>query len=150
MNIRNNSRINRIPAVEPRQLSVWTAELLSEGRLSFTIDEAMQSLGVSRGAFLDAAERLQKQTRLVRPKIGFYLIVPPRYVNIGGPPPIWYIDDLMRFLDRPYYVALRTAADYQGATHHGVMHFQVMTNKMMPRIMVGRSIFVLLCNFSGL
>ncbi len=137
MNISNIRGIKRIPTTEYQQLSDWTIGLLSEGRLTFTIDEAMQSLGLDRGAFLDAAKQLQGQTCLVTPKTGFYVIVPPYYFNFGAPMPYMYIDELMNYENRRYYVALRKAAEYQGATHHGVMEFQVMTDKVMPMRNVG-------------
>ena len=41
-------------------LSGYVSGLLSEGRTVFTAEEAEQSLGVGPGAFLDAAERLQR------------------------------------------------------------------------------------------
>ena len=39
-------------------LSSYASRLLSEGRIVFSANEAEQALGVKRGAFLDAAERL--------------------------------------------------------------------------------------------
>ena len=123
-------------------LSDWTVKLQSEGRFTFTIDEAIQSLGVSRSSFLTTAERLQRESRLVKPRCGFYVIIPPIYMGFGAPPLVWYIDDLMRYVNRPYYIALRKAAEYQGATHHGIMQFQVMTDKTMPMMVVGGTVIV--------
>ena len=37
-------------------LSSYMAQLLSEGRLVFSRDEAQEALGTAKGAFLDAAE----------------------------------------------------------------------------------------------
>ena len=125
-------------AVEKISLSDWIKKLLSEDQLTFTIEEAMRTLGVDRSAILGSAQRLQTQRRLIRLRVGFYLIVPPRYFNMGAPPPTWYIDDLMQYGNRPYYIALRKAAEYHGATHHGVMEFQVMTDKIIPSIGAGR------------
>ncbi|CAM6000172.1 unnamed protein product [Sphagnum balticum] len=51
----------------------------------------------------------------------------------------WYIDDLMRYEGRPYYVGLLKAAELHGATHQAVMEFQVITDKRLPRIAAGRS-----------
>ena len=42
--------------------------LLSAGRTVFTAEEAEQALGVGRGAFLDAAERLQRRNVLLNPR----------------------------------------------------------------------------------
>ena len=58
---------------------------------------------------------------------------------MGAPPPSWYIDDLMRNEGRPYYVGLLSAAELHGASHQAVMEFQVVTDKQMPELHVGRS-----------
>src|ERR1019366_2078653 len=119
--------------------SSYMTRLLSTGRVVFSREEARQALGVSDGALLDAAERQQRKHHLVSPRRGFYVIVPPQHLAWGAPPPSWYIDDLMRHESRPYYVGLLKAAELHGATHQAVMEFQVITDKRMPRIMVGKS-----------
>jgi predicted transcriptional regulator of viral defense system len=113
--------------------------LLSAGRTVFLREEAQNALGVSPGAFLDAAERQQRKQHLISPRRGFYVIVPPQYLAWGAPPPSWYIDELMRHEGRPYYVGLLKAAEMHGATHQAVMEFQVVTDKRLPEIRAGRS-----------
>jgi predicted transcriptional regulator of viral defense system len=113
--------------------------LLSTGRVVFSAEDARKALGVSHGALLDAAERQQRKKHLVSPRRGFYVIVPPQYLSWGAPPPPWYIDDLMRHEGRPYYVGLLKAAELHGATHQAVMEFQIVTDKRLPKIHVGRS-----------
>ena len=54
-------------------LSSYASRLLSEGRIVFSANEAAQALGVNRGAFLDAAERLQRRQSLIKPRRGFYV-----------------------------------------------------------------------------
>nr|WP_244608749.1 type IV toxin-antitoxin system AbiEi family antitoxin [Bradyrhizobium algeriense] len=39
----------------------------------------------------------------------------------------------MRHENRPYYVGPLKAAELQGASHHAVMEFQIITNKQIPR-----------------
>lgn len=119
--------------------SSYLTGLLSAGRVVFTRDEAQNALGVSPGAFLDAAERQQRKHHLISPRRGFYVIVPPQYLAWGAPPPQWYIDDLMRHERRPYYVGLLKAAELHGAAHQAVMEFQVITNKRLPQIRIGRT-----------
>ncbi len=120
-------------------LSSYLTELLSSGKAVFSRDEAVRDLGSSRGAFLDAAERLQRRGQLVNPKQGFYVVVPPQFLSWGAPPPSWYVDDLMRREEHPYYVGLLAAATLHGATHHAVMEFQVVTDKKLAELLVGRS-----------
>ena len=120
-------------------LSGYVSRLLAAGRTVFTTEEAEQALGVERGAFLDAAERLQRREALLRPRQGFYVIVPPQYASWGAPPPAWYIDALMRQERQTYYVGLLKAAEFHGATHQAVMEFQVISAKRLPTIRAGRS-----------
>lgn len=120
----------------------YTTEMQSRGRLTFIREEAMQSLQMNGEAFRKAAKRLEERKLLVSPRPGFYVAVPPQYLSWGAPPPSWYIDDMMRHEARPYYVGLLKAAELEGATHHAVMEFQVMTDKQLPRIKVGRSLIV--------
>jgi predicted transcriptional regulator of viral defense system len=96
-------------------------------------------LGRSHGAFLDAAERLQRQKKIVRLRRGFYVIVPPQFSSWGAPPPSWYIDALMRHESCPYYVGLLKASELHGATHQAVMEFQVVAAKRLSKMQVGRS-----------
>jgi predicted transcriptional regulator of viral defense system len=123
-------------------LSTYIAGLLSVGRVVFTSDEAEQTLGVGRGAFLDAAERLQRRNALLSPRQGFYVAVPPQFASWGAPPPPWYIDTMMRHEAQPYYVGLLKAAELHGATHQAVMEFQVVASKRLPKIRAGRNLIV--------
>ena len=121
-------------------LSTHLAGLLSAGRVVFTSTEAEQALGIGRGAFLDAAERLQRRKHLLNPRQGFYVIVPPQHASWGAPPPSWYIDAMMRHENQAYYVGLLKAAELHGATHQAVMEFQVITAKRLPKIRAGRNL----------
>ena len=123
-------------------LSSYVSGLLSAGRTVFTAEEAEQALGVGRGAFLDAAERLQRREALLNPRRGFYVVVPPQYASWGGPPPAWYIDPLMRHEGQAYYVGLLKAAELHGAMHQAVMEFQVISAKRLPKIRAGRNVIV--------
>ena len=120
-------------------LSSYVSGLLSTGRTVFTAEEAERALGVGRGAFLDAAERLQRRKALLNPRRGFYVVVPPQHASWGAPPPAWYIDALMRHEGQSYYVGLLKAAELHGATHQAVMEFQVISAKRLPQIRAGRN-----------
>ena len=123
-------------------LSSYVGSLLASGRTVFTAEEAERALRVGRGAFLDAAERLQRRKALLSPRQGFYVVVPPQHASWGAPPPAWYIDALMRREGRPYYVGLLKAAELHGATHQAVMEFQVVSNKRLAKIRAGRNLIV--------
>jgi predicted transcriptional regulator of viral defense system len=122
------------------ELSSHLSELLARGEVFFSSEKAEQSLGLGHGAFLDAAERLQKQKKLVRLRRGNYVVVPPQFGPWGAPPPSWYIDALMRHESSPYYVGLLKAAEIHGATHQAVLEFQIVAEKRVPNMQVGRSL----------
>jgi len=122
-----------------KSLASYTIELLAAGRIVFSDAEAENAIGANHGAFLDAAEKLQKRHQISRLRRGFYVVVPPQYLNWQNPPPSWFIDDLMRHEHAFYYVGLLKAAELHGAAHQAVMEFQVVTNKRMPAIRAGRS-----------
>ncbi len=120
-------------------LPEYLTHLQAGGRITFTKGEGLAATRLSDAAFLKGAARLQRKHMLFNPRHGFYVVVPPQFLSWEAPPPSWYIDDLMRHEERPYYVGLLKAAELHGATHHAVMEFQVVTDKQLPKIRAGRS-----------
>lgn len=116
----------------------WVEQLQSEGRYSFTRTDAEAETDKSFVAAQTALRRLKEQGRIINPKRGFYVVVPPEYRTAGSPPASWFVDDLMRFLHQPYYVCLLSAAAIFGAAHQQPMVFQVMTSRPTRKIHVGR------------
>lgn len=126
--------------LHPRSsLAQHLLNLQSEGRITFTRNEAIAALGITEAAFLKAAARLQKRHMLLNPRQGFYVAVPPQFLSWKAPPPTWYIDALMQYQGQPYYVGLLKAAELHGASHQAVMEFQVVTDRQLPKIRAGRS-----------
>jgi predicted transcriptional regulator of viral defense system len=107
---------------------------LAAGRLVFSRDEAQLALRMSRGAFLGAAERLQKRHRLLNLTRSLYVIVPPQHLHVGSPPPASFIDELMRHENRSYYVGLLNAAELQGASHQAI-DLQVVAKPQMREVL---------------
>jgi predicted transcriptional regulator of viral defense system len=103
--------------------------LQARGRYTFTRVEGLGGEHRSELALEAALRRLKGRHRIVSPRRGFYVLVPPEYRAAGCPPASWFIDDLMRFLDRPYYVGLLSAAAIHGAAHQQPMIFQVVTDR---------------------
>ena len=129
--------------VRTRQsVSRYLDRLLSEGRSVFTATEAENDLRLGHRSFLDAAERLQRSRKLITPRQGFYVVIPPQYAAWGAPPPTWFIDALMRWEGAAYYVGLLKAAEAHGATHQAVMQFQVVSGKRLREIRAGRNVIV--------
>jgi predicted transcriptional regulator of viral defense system len=112
-------------------------ELQSRGKYTFT----RQDLTADRRsdvAFEAAVRRLKKQGRLASPRRGFFVIVPAEYRAAGCLPASWFIDDLMGFLEQPYYVGLLSAAAIHGAAHQQPMVFQVVTDRPTREARAGR------------
>jgi predicted transcriptional regulator of viral defense system len=110
----------------------------ASGRYTFTRAEAAGHLAVTDIALEAALRRLKKRRRIANPRRGFYVVVPLEYQGAGCPPASWFIHDLMRFMDRPYYVGLLSAAAIHGAAHQQPMVFQVITNQAARPVLSGR------------
>lgn len=113
----------------PSAMSLWVEKLQSRGRYTFTRAEAEADTQRSFVAVQSALRRLKEQGRVVSPRRGFYVVVPPEYRAAGSPPASWFIDDLMQDLGQPYYVGLLSAAALHGAAHQQPMVFQVVTDR---------------------
>ncbi len=125
---------------EPSQtLAGFVDALQASGRYTFHRSEALTSLGMSAIALKKAARRLAAKGRLAAPRRGFFVIVPLEYRSAGAPPPSWFIDDLMRFQARPYYVGMLSAAALYGAAHQQPQEFQVVTDTALRVATAGRS-----------
>lgn len=112
--------------------------LQASGRYTFTRVEAARALGLSDVALKNALWRLARTGRVASPRRGFYVIVPPEYRVAGSLPAAWFIRDLMDYLGRPYYVGLLTAASLHGAAHQAPQEFQVVTDRPLGTIEIGR------------
>lgn len=113
-------------------------ELQSKGRYSFTINDlAKFDTHRSPIATQAALRRLKQNHRIVSPRRGFFVVLRPEYRKQGCPPANWFIDDLMRDLEQPYYVTLLSAAALYGAAHQQPMTFQVMTDRPTRPINLG-------------
>lgn len=120
-------------------IAKFVDELPSWGRYTFNSAELKNNFEKSDDAVKLALNRLQKKGRIICPRRGFYVVVPEQYLKIGAPPPIWFIDSLMKDWGADYYVGLLSAAELYGAAHHHPQEFQVVCNKAYREIHMGRS-----------
>lgn len=95
-------------------LSHYLEKRQSEG-YSLVKAAVMPLLGYSEKSFQRAAGRLIRQKSLLSIKPGFFIIVPSEYQASANLPPEYFINDLMRYLEIPYYIGLRSAAALYGA-----------------------------------
>ena len=104
-------------------------ELRSNGRYSFSLPELRNQFKQSDEALKKALQRLKKKKEIALVRNEFYVIITPEYRSKGILPPSFFIADLMKFLDRDYYVGLINAAAYYGAAHQQPPSFSVITKK---------------------
>jgi len=103
--------------MKPIKARQFIEELLRRGRYTFAAEEARQAIKGSKVSTYWALYRLAKAGWLVSPKAGFYIIVDPQHRSMQSLPPEWFIHDLMKYLGKPYYVGLLSAAQIHGAAH---------------------------------
>lgn len=107
-------------------------QVLSVGRISFTIEEVMQQSGYGRKIVQVSLSRLASKGDIALIRRGFYVIITPEFSLQKNVPPLMYIDDLMKYIERGYYVSLLSAASLHGAAHQQPMRFFVTTG--MPPV----------------
>lgn len=105
----------------------------ANGKYSFTTEGLHIELGVSENALKKTIQRLKNQYSIVMVRRGFYVIVPPEYRVKGIIPTSLFINDLMKFLNRDYYVGLLNAAAYYGAAHQQPQNYSIITEGIALR-----------------
>ena len=104
----------------------WLNQRAMRGNSFFTKDDIRNAFAnTTEGTLAVALSRLVDAGRISSPWQNFFVIVPIQYKLKGEVPPSYYIDELMHFLGRKYYVSLLTAASLHGAGHQRVMSFFV-------------------------
>lgn len=113
----------------PRSLTEYIDAQQARGKYWFSLDDVRSVFAITDTAFRQALRRLQIQRRIVAPRRGFFVIVPLEHAISGSPPADWFIDALMQYQRRPYYVSLLTAAALHGAAHQQPQEFEIITDR---------------------
>lgn len=92
-------------------------QVLSVGRISFTIEEVIQQNGYGRKIAQVSLSRLASNGEIALIRRGFYVIITPEFSLQKSVPALMYIDDLMKYIGGGYYVSLLSAAALHGAAH---------------------------------
>jgi predicted transcriptional regulator of viral defense system len=116
-------------ASDDKRVSDLLDDYQRQGLYGFDRSKLDASLPVSSAAVGKALARLAEKGRVRRLRKGFHAIVPVEYAAQGLPPFDWYLDDLMRSLDLPYYIGLLSAAALHGAAHQQVQQLQVIVSR---------------------
>lgn len=115
------------------------------GCYTFTTEDAQNALNISDNNLNQTLYRNIKKRRIAVVRNGFYVILPPEYSTQEMLPVYLFIDDLMKWLNKPYYLALYSAAALHGASHQQPMESFVITQ--MPPLRTIRNNNLIL-NFS--
>jgi predicted transcriptional regulator of viral defense system len=112
----------------------YLLKIRSKGRFSFTFEELNQTFDSSEQAIRKKLYRLKADNKIAIIRKDFYVVLPPEYSKNGSLPIFLYIDDLMKYLGRNYYLGLYTAASLYGAAHQQPMEYQVIVQSPMRAI----------------
>lgn len=109
-------------------LEEWLNKQLSMGKMSFSLSQLKKTLtGYSDIAIKRALNRLSKKGKVLSIYKGYYLIIPPQYASRGILPVNLFIDGLMNYMERKYYMGLLSAAAIHGAAHQQPQESYVIT-----------------------
>lgn len=110
-------------------LQDWVNGEILRGRYIFTKEDVLElHLPLSDHALQNSLNRLVNRGVIMSPWKNFYVAIPTEYKLKGIVPPSFYIDKLMQFLRRDYYVSMLSAAALNGASHQKAMVFQITVN----------------------
>lgn len=124
-----------------KRLEYWVEECQSKGKLSFSLAELKQSFeNDSETSLKRVLDRLSEKEKVVSIFKGYYVIVPPQYSSKGILPTAMFIDGLMKFLERKYYVALLNAAALHGASHQQPQEYFIVTSYPVLRATVKKGL----------
>ena len=106
----------------------WVEDLPQRGIISFSIEETYKLFpSISKRGIASALLRLVTKGKILSVWKGFYVVIPIEYAHKGIVPPIVYINQLMEYLKRQYYIGLLDAAAFYAAAHQRPQVFTVIT-----------------------
>lgn len=118
-------------ATTASSLADW---LLAHGRVAVTSAEVADLLRIPLQQVRVRLNQQVRKQRFFSPARGLWVPIPPEYRTWGAVPASHFIDHLMRFLERDYYVGWLSAAELHGAAHQRPQVFQVaVSNALSPR-----------------
>ncbi len=116
----------------------FVEELAATGRVFFTFDNVLDKTKLSPVAARNQLLRLGHRVVRITPRQHYFLVVPPEHRSIGAPPVDRWLDDYMREIGCPYYLALLSAAATHGSSQQAIQQTQVMTDQPRRDILIGR------------
>ena len=124
-------------------LQKWIKDRAIHGFPTFSIEDVRETGMYSSEQILqNELYRLSSNKTIASVYRGFYVIIPVQYVLRGSVPATYYIDQLMAYLSKPYYVCMLSAAELLGAAHQRPQQFSVMTTFPKRRVVSTRNVII--------
>jgi len=108
-------------------------ELVNSYKYTFTLTELKEKFHLSDKSLLQGLYRYKENKKIVQIRKGFYGILVPRIATNGRLSYFDFLDDLMKSLEKKYYIALLNAAALYGAAHQQPQVAYVFTTPPTPR-----------------
>lgn len=124
-------------------LQKWIKDRAIHGFPTFSIEDVRETGMYSSEQILqNELYRLCSNKTIASVYRGFYVIIPVQYVLRGSVPATYYIDQLMAYLSKPYYVCMLSAAELLDAAHQRPQQFSVMTTFPKRRVISTRNVII--------
>ena len=123
-----------------KHASDYLRALRSNGRYAFTVDDLFKNVPKTVKNLRKDLDRLREKGEIVNIRREFYTILPDEYRNMGAVPTEFYIDYLMKHLEKQYYVGLFSAAMFLGAAHQQPQEFFVISESPKPRTVMNNNL----------
>ena len=124
-------------------LQKWIKDRAIHGFPTFSIEDVRETGMYSSEQILqNELYRLCSNKTIASVYRSFYVIIPVQYVLRGSVPATYYIDQLMAYLSKPYYVCMLSAAELLGAAHQRPQQFSVMTTFPKRRVVSTRNVII--------
>ncbi|SFK78461.1 Transcriptional regulator, predicted component of viral defense system [Porphyromonadaceae bacterium KH3CP3RA] len=108
----------------------WILNLPKRGKITFSLDEVDASFPqITENNKRVSLWRMVEAGKIQSVWKRFYVVIPVEYELKGTVPPVVYIDQLMTYLQREYYIGLLNAAAFHGASHQQTQELTVITDK---------------------
>ena len=129
----NFSTMNKNIKLNHNYLENFLHAIRANGRYSFTLEELKKEFDLSYPTIKQSLYRQKVKRRITQIRQGFYVIVPPEYSSQEILPSVMFINSMMNYLGKPYYVGLLSAAALHGAAHQQPMTDFIVTQTPAPR-----------------
>ena len=115
-------------SITKKTIRDWVEELPKKGIMTFNIEQVRTLFtNLKEQSIVNALYRLGRKGKILSVWKGFYVVIPVEYALSKQVPPYLYIDELMDYLERNYYIGLLSAASFYGAAHQRPQTFSVLT-----------------------